>query len=188
MAKIPLTQFLTPAPYGCDPEATWTNQGDCAYQPGEVRWLILIDRAYTFTDIADPNEWAGAVTTGDIILIPCAGKLNKPEPTIITGKGGRMEKVAELKHTFSLTIDNPDGNMKLIKKLINNPTQFGYCFVYKDYRSYAAMTDGGEDYEFVNVVAGYLNETKEREWFVDGSWSNLEMPYIFDVPISILPA
>jgi hypothetical protein len=187
MAKVPLTQFLQGAAYGCDPNATWTNQGDCTYSPGEVRWLVLIKRTKVWTDIEDPTEWSTAVSAGDVVVIPVVGKLNKPEFATITGKGGVMKKTSMINHSWAVVADNPDENLDLATLINNQHRNYGFAFVYKDYRSYAAMTQGGEDYEFCHATAAYQNESTDREWFIEGSWSNLEMPYVFNIPIAILP-
>jgi hypothetical protein len=187
MPKIPFANFIEEAPYGCDPDAVWTNTGDCTFTASEIHWLFMIKRSKTWTNINDPVEWAAAVTSEDVIVIPVNGKLNEPEAVTLPGKGGVTLKTATFNQGFAVKSDNPDENMRLMTKINKHHREYGWGFVYKDYRSYIPMTNEGEEYEYVHATATYSGENASREMSIKGSWSNLEMPYVFNIPIAVLP-
>lgn len=176
----------------CAPDLPASYSGGCSIiqRPGGIKYFTFVKCDYTFTDISDVEEWAGAITGGDAVL---SGYLlaQKPkgtftkkriascQPEAVTG----VEKSITFQDYNTDTVTAPGPGCKLYdfwNAIQINPGGYKFGYVTCDNMFYGLINDIQVELDEV------IEDSNNGNTFIDGTifWNQITMicpiPLILD--------
>lgn len=168
-------------PAGCD-TAIGDHQCDSCeeVESAKIRSIAFIKKSYTFLDPTDPTEWAAAIATKDVIIIPFVnGTFDGGAEVLKDGYGDQSQKLTG----YNFTADFKDPNYKHNAVFYNAlKRSFNYKFFYR------TSTQGHLTDEVVQIIPKNpvtAAQTDDVVWDVTVKWSGADLPEPFDAPAGI---